>query len=216
MQKIYKGDKYNKLRIFRGTNSSDGFISSMLRKLYDICIYSSLTMQNPRGFHLVLEDVNEERLKYLPRLLSRWAESRAKSPISTMNGQFHFIRANEIRSRTGEFHIHLHLVVDSVQYDDVVHLKKALMPISLRVKLKRRKDECRPIKYDPDTGEVLVNRLTGKPIREGSSWFHGLKEEFEDYFQRASYICKVKTKVNLDAWSGSMLVPTSNQDVVPS
>lgn len=205
MAKIHKGEFFCELKIYSGVGSSLGFLAEMLSKLKALCDASLLSMSKPRGFHIVLEDVNSDRLSCLSRIISRWSARRARCEISHMNGKYCYLRADEVRPRTGEFHIHLHFIVDSVQYDDLVYLKQALMPISSRVKIKYRKETCRPLKIDKDTGEIACSRFTGQPLRDGSTWFHDLNSEFSDYFERASYICKLKTKVDPGSWSSSGL-----------
>jgi len=63
-----------------------------------------------------------------------------------------------------------------------------------------------PIKINPTTKECLINPKTGNFLREGCDWNHDLHGDLEDFFERASYICKVKTKVSLSSWSCSKLM----------
>jgi len=130
MRKIYKGDKFRNLKLNPSVKSSEGFITRMLEALYERCIESRQTMAKPRGFHLVLTEVDKGKLKYIPRIIARWAEQRRKCPLSYMTGKYHFVKAEEVRPITREFHVHIQLICDGVTYDDIQSLKEAMFLVA--------------------------------------------------------------------------------------
>ena len=209
MPKIYRGDQFKNLKLNPSVKSREGFITRMLEALYERCIESREKMAKPRGFHLVLTEVDKSKLKYIPRIIARWAEQRSKCPLSYMTGKYHFVKAEEIRPIKREFHVHLQLICDGITYGDVQSLKEALYIVAKKTSLKNRGAKYRSITINPITGECLTDPETGEFLREGCKWSHDLHKEFEDYFKRASYICKVKTKVSLSSWSCSKLIKTT-------
>lgn len=214
MGKIYKGDYFNNLKLNPSDKCEDGFITKMLQALHERCVYSLKTMDRPRGFHIELTKVERSKVRMIPRIISRWAASRDRCSLSYMTGKYQFLKAEEIRPRTKEFHIHLHIIADSVTYGDLQSLREALLPVAKMSSLKNRSLIYRPIKMNEATGECFTNVKTGNFERIGSPWNHELtsKDEFEDYFTRASYICKVRTKVSLSSWSCSHMASPENME----
>jgi hypothetical protein len=133
-----------------------------------------------------------------------------------MTGKYHFVKAEEIRPIKREFHVHIQIICDGVTYGDIQSLKEALYPIAKKTSLKNRASKHRRIKTNPLTSECLIDPETGEFLREGCKWNHDLRGDFEDYFERASYICKVKTKVSLSSWSCSKLIKTKKPQVAPA
>lgn len=205
MSRIYRRRLFRELKLNESSKCDDGFIKSMLVALHERCLDSVRNMEKPRGFHIELTEIDRSKVGYIPRVISRWVESRRNCSLSFMTGKYHFIKAEEIRPRTSEFHIHLHLIVDCVTYSDIQSLREALLPVASMVKLKSRSLQSRPVYVNPTTGECVINNVTGNFVRAGCAWSHELKSEFSDYFERASYICKVRTKLSMSSWSCSRI-----------
>lgn len=203
---IYTGNVFRSYGLYRGTKSREGFIYSMLNRL-DLLVRCAIEkMERPRAFHLILENCSEEDFKKISGTLRYWAASRSERRDSSMRNQVLYLAAKEIRPRLSTRHTHLHVIGDGVQYDDIVFLKKALRLYSDQVVLKKRKLEFMPWDTDISTGVIRTDPETGVPKRKGLRWCHDLKNELNDYFCRASYICKVSTKVSLYSWSSSKLL----------
>lgn len=203
---IYKGNLFRGYGIYKGTKSKKGFIYPMLNRL-DLLVRCAIEkMEKPRAFHLILENCSEEDSTKISGTLRYWAASRAERKDSTMRDQVLYLAAKEIRPRLRTRHTHLHVIADGVQYDDIVFLRKALRLYSDKVVLNKRKLEFMPRDIDLSTGVIKIDPITGVPRRKGLRWCHDLTNELNDYFSRASYICKVQTKVSLKSWSSSKLL----------
>ena len=214
MSKVYRGDHFKNLKLNPSVKSKEGFITAMLEALHERYIHAKETMAKPRGFHLVLTEVDRSKLGYIPRIISRWAEQRSKCPLSYMTGKYHFVKAEEIRPIKREFHVHLQLICDGITHGDIQSLKEALYIVAKKTSLKNRALKYRKIKVHPLTSECLTNPETGEFLREGCKWSHDLHGDYEDFFERASYICKVKTKVSLSSWSCNKLIKPNQPQAV--
>lgn len=205
----YKGDYFNNLKLNTSPKTKLGFISKMLVALLERCEDARNNMNKPRGFHLILTLVNKDNKSEIPRVIKRWVENRRLCQLSTMTGKYHFIKAEEERPVKKEFHIHLYVIADGVQYTDIQLLRERLLVVADEIKLKNRSRKFRPELIDADTGECLLDRNTGNFKRKGLAWCHDLHQEYNDFFERASYICKVKTKVPLHPWSCNQIERTT-------
>lgn len=203
---IYKGNSFRGYNIYTGVKSRHGFIYRMLNRLDQLVRCAIEKMERPRAFHLILEDCSDEDFTKVSGTLRYWAESRAGRDDSSMKEQVLYLAAKEVRPRLGVRHVHVHVIADGVQYDDIVFLRKSLSLYSSKVVLKKRKLEFMPWDVDLSTGQIKRDPLTGAHKRKGLRWCHDLRSELNDYFCRASYICKVSTKISLNSWSSSNLL----------
>jgi len=193
---IYKGEYFNNLKLNPSPKTKLGFIHKMLKALLERCEDAKRNMSKPRGFHLILTSVNKNKTSEIPRVIKRWVENRELCRLSTMTGKYHFIKAEEERPLKKEFHIHLYIIADGTQYTDIQLLRERLLIVAGGIKLKNRGRKFRPELVDIDTGECFLDRVSGNFKRNGSAWCHDLHKEYNDFFERASYVCKVKTKVS--------------------
>lgn len=209
---IYKGDYFNNLKLNPSPKTELGFIHRMLNALLERCDDARRNMNKPRGFHLILTLVNQDKVSEIPRVIKRWVENRKLCKLSTMTGKYHFIKAEEERPLKKEFHIHLYIIADGIQYTDIQSLRERLLVVAGEIKLKNRGRKFRPELVDSDTGECLLDTFSGNFKRKGLAWCHNLHDEYDDFFERASYVCKVKTKVSLHSWSCNQMERISTSD----
>lgn len=208
---IYKGEYFNNLKLNPSPKTKLGFIHKMLKALLERCEDAKRNMSKPRGFHLILTSVNKNKTSEIPRVIKRWVENRELCRLSTMTGKYHFIKAEEERPLKKEFHIHLYIIADGTQYTDIQLLRERLLIVAGGIKLKNRGRKFRPELVDIDTGECLLDTFSGNFKRKGLAWCHNLHDEYDDFFERASYVCKVKTKVSLHSWSCNQMKQTDPQ-----
>ncbi|MBA4316344.1 MAG: hypothetical protein C0422_13600, partial [Alcaligenaceae bacterium] len=95
-----------------------------------------------------------------------------------MTGKYHFIKAEEERPIKKEFHIHLYIIADGIQYTDIQLLRERLLVVASDIKLKNRGRRYRPELVDMDTGECLLDRVSGNFKRKGLAWCHDLHDEY--------------------------------------
>lgn len=208
---IYKGEYFNNLKLNPSPKTKPGFIHRMLNALLERCDDARRNMNKPRGFHLILTLVNQDKVSEIPRVIKRWVENRKLCRLSTMTGKYHFIKAEEERPLKKEFHIHLYIIADGIQYTDIQSLRERLLVVAGEIKLKNRGRKFRPELVDSNTGECLLDTFSGNFKRKGLAWCHNLHNEYDDFFERSSYVCKVKTKVSLHSWSCNQMEQANPQ-----
>lgn len=184
--KVIKGDTYRNYPLYRGVKSDKGFNSRHLDAILTIGEAALDTFSNPVAFHIILESPSPDRLGNIPEVISRWDSSAL------------YLQAREVRPRKQTPHIHLHILCEAGNSEDLKRRVYALAqrleaatlstgssvpPRQLQGIAKVSTTVC--IK----TGEVLK---TSSHTRGGL--FHYLNTEFKDWFTRASYLAKIPTK----------------------
>lgn len=185
---IIRGTSYRDFPLYEGIKASKGFNQSYLDKTLEIGNYAQEQYMKPLGFHLILEDPLQSKLGNVPDVISAWCGSAV------------FLQARELRPRCKTFHIHLHIVFDAGNcerplqrvYTLMQRLQDSTQSTSVKFPKRVLKGKIKQIRtVDLETGEVsaIKQSCTNTP-------FHNLSipEDYIDWFQRVSYICKVETK----------------------
>ena len=182
----HKQTTFKNLELYNGLKAVLGFNQAMLEASYRLIEEALTTQRKPKGVHILIEQPNSQ-FPNLRMKLNRWAESRGLgTPL--------FMWCKEIRPKTKKEHCHLHIIADGLNYKDIVFLEEALKTLGQSVKCFKRTSKSLA---DPETGEVIKGR---------SKWYHNLRTELADYFERFSYISKLYSKpVKGRYWSCSNL-----------
>jgi len=183
----YKGFSLNKT-----VKGEKGFYSAMLEAQTKLVSEAIATMEHPNGAHLVLEfsePGQEQRFsKNIRKIIERWSLERLKNRALW----YYVIEESRQRKR----HAHLYVIGDRLGREKLTFLKDALTPKGNatnygRVKLQARKQQQELI--DPETGELV----------HLPRYYHALRLELADFFERFSYLAKVVTKDAFPIWSHS-------------
>lgn len=186
---IYTEEQYQGLRLYSKAKAKNGFHLQMLKCLLKLMRHAIQVMEIPKCAHLVIDSPIEGVEKELGRVISRWNQSRhkRKGVQNSEPPESLYFAVKEIRPRTKQRHMHVAIIFDGLNYEDLVILKDKLISLSetREVRIYRRSRVHMREKIIESTGEI---------VKLGSIYFHSLKIEFDDAFSRMSYLCKVFTK----------------------
>ncbi|MGV0986246.1 MAG: hypothetical protein ACOYB2_16990 [Limnohabitans sp.] len=185
MADITFSHSYKHYSLYSGKKNSKGFYTSILQKI-DLIFNDALkNFTIPTVGHIIIDNPKNFRVtQALTRIISDEAEVRGIAPP-----KFHYISVIERRKNDKNFHQHLAIFIDNGNYEYFKVIQLALRRLSLtsKAKLVKRKHDTRPDFIDKSTGEIR---------KGGSVYFHNLRKETFDAFERISYIAKVETKLS--------------------
>lgn len=190
--RITKKNNYKSLTLNDTAKGKKGFYSAMLEAQHKLVSEALETMDRPNGAHLVIEfsELEQEArfTKNIRKIIERWSLER----LNNRALWFYVIEESRQRKR----HAHLYVIGDCLGKDKLTFLKDKLNPKGNArtygyVKLQARK-QLQPL-VDLETGALV--RLP--------RYYHAIKRERADFFQRFSYVAKVATKDAFPVWSHS-------------
>ena len=185
MSNITYSDSFKQYSLYNGKKNEKGFYLSILEKIDLIVDDALVNFEVPMVAHFIIEQpINYRINQSVKRIISNEAKIRN---IDTP--KFYYISVIERKRKGALVHQHLIIVLDKGDYDFYKKISFELRKFSSnsKVKLAKRKYSDRPISIDNDTGEIRMM---------GSAYFHNLRWETPDAFQRLSYIAKVETKLS--------------------
>ena len=187
-ENTYLGFELNKT-----IKASKGFYVEHLDAIYEILATAKANMTKPIVAHLVIDSPNDKALEQLSRILIRWYEEEQGSNAQAVK----YFACLEVRPRNKQRHLHLMVVFNSLKdsRESLYILRRKLTKLSKSAtcKIQQRKLEHRAPLTNSETGKIATN-ADGGIIRLGSTYYHRLISEFEDAFNRFSYLAKVMTK----------------------
>jgi hypothetical protein len=185
MADITFSQTYKDFNLYSGSKKSKGFYSAILDKI-DLIFNDALNnFTIPVVGHIIIDRPKDFRInQVLSRIISNEAKIRGLT-----TPKFHYISVIERRKNDKNFHQHLAIFVDNANHDYFKVIQLALRRLSHTSKatLAKRKHDTRP--------EFIV-QSTGEIRKFGSAYFHNLRRETFDAFERISYIAKVETKIS--------------------
>lgn len=190
--RITKKNNYKSLPLNETTKGEKGFYSAMLEAQHKLVSEALETMDHPNGAHLVIEfsELEQEArfTKNIRKIIERWSLER----LNNRALWFYVIEESRQRKR----HAHLYVIGDRLGKDKLTFLKDKLNPKGKAktyglVKLQARKQQ-----------QQLFNLETAELVRL-PRYYHALRLELADFYERFSYLAKVATKDAFPAWSHS-------------
>ncbi len=183
------------LKAYSKEKSAKGLYVNVVEKVFQILKHGLHNYQKPRAAHLVIDSPKLETIKSLPQDLERFLLQRNKPVDAQSKPNFVYLYVVEKRPRSKKEHLHLLVVADGLDALDLRLLSERLVKFSStrKVKIQQRRFDCLPLAICENTGEIRLNRR-GEYARKGSVYFHDLRWEFEDAFERLTYFAKVLTK----------------------
>lgn len=185
MSNITHSDSFKHYALYSGTKNEKGFYIPILQKIDLIFDDALVHFSIPMVAHFIVDDPIDYRVNQsISRIISTEAKKRRiEAP------KFYYISVIERRRKNSHFHQHLMVVLDKGDYYFFTEIRSQLRRFSrtATVRFARRKDDSRPEYIDQETGEVK---------KDGSIYYHNLRRETFDAFQRLSYIAKVETKLS--------------------
>ncbi len=166
----YKERSYLCLELNTSPKCQDGFIEEHLQELYQSLIQYNDWFDNVVVGHILIEAPNKQRLD---RFLDGYMKQRIKANSSIQAVKL--LSVQEIRPRDSNPHQHIIAIIASNHsYIDL----KSLALLGLNLSQTKGKNDSRLIK------------------RSNNKNYHILGLEFDDAFNRSSYICKESTKAS--------------------
>lgn len=166
----YKEKAYQCLGLNTSPKCADGFIEDHLQELYQSLIQYNDWFDNVVVGHMVIESPNKSRLD---RFLDSYIKQRIKANSSIQAVKL--LSVQETRHR--DSNPHQHIVAIIATNDAYIDLKSLAL---LGVNLSQVKDK---------NNSRLLKRSNNKN-------YHILNQEFEDSFNRLSYVCKIHSKTS--------------------
>lgn len=184
--KVIKGDTYRGYPLYQGVKSDKGFNSRHLDAILAIGEAALEIFSNPVAFHIILESPSPDRLGNIPEVISRWDSSAL------------YFQAREVRPRKQTPHIHLHVLCEADNCEDlkrrVYALANRLQDATLSTGSSVPPRQLQNIVKVSNTVSIETGEVLKTSTHTRGGLFHYLNTEFKDWFTRASYLAKIPTK----------------------
>lgn len=182
---------YDHLKLNNSVKTDEGFDEPILNHIKRLLSYSLISHKEPILAHIVIQAPNSLLFKRLGLEVTRWYSQR--KPNSECKPLW--ISVYE-KSKSKGKHMHLAVIADEIAYVDLLLLAERLCKYSDKGYSKIQK-RLRP--YKTDAYGVIAKNSDGALLRKGHTHFHNVRKEFDDAFERISYLAKNHTKCLIPA-----------------
>lgn len=210
---VTKEPDFRGLKVYCQRKNEKGFFVEILEATVKLLDYASKNWDRPQLFHLCISAPKDCTLKRLSSELRRWSRQRDKANRRHVDTPVLYLAAIETRPRKKQRHLHLAVFTTGNSVFDVYALKQRLRKFSetdTEVALYQRRFDCLALALDESTGEIKLTKR-GDFARQGSMYYHDLRKEYDDAFQRISYLAKVYSKSASPEWSSSLVPKRSRR-----
>lgn len=193
---ITQAKHYRGLELNDTSKGKDGYYISHLENIYSSMAEATLNLANPLASHFVIDSPKAKAINSLSQELNRWKNERLNTSEAVR-----YFTCLETRPRSKQKHLHI-LVIYQKPINNEGFLSTSLNLLTERLSklsktnsatLCKRMTSARSMIIDPEFGVIKVNE-EGSITRLGSPYYHNLATEFNDAFERFSYLAKVQTK----------------------
>lgn len=193
---ITQESHFETLKVNQTTKGSNGFYTPLLNAILQLQKKACQLFAKPLCAHLTIDNPVLGTKNKLNQELTRWYAKEAKANDISHASPLYF-SCLETTPRSKNKHLHLLIWFQATKESSfsLKILSRRLEKLSntKTIKINRRKDDNRSPVINQTTGEIETTS-TGRIKRLGSAYYHNLATEFDDAFERCSYLAKVFSK----------------------